>query len=138
LTAHANEIALLNRSGSAVAPGVGTSTDSRGLCTISRLKPVTSLAFLGTRGSGYNCGMIRGIALIFGVSILLIGIIGIAFEVTAAVADAINRDPNHRVITTFPFFTLYGTLCLWLGYRLIFTKPFKSLVPRPQKAADSC
>jgi hypothetical protein len=66
--------------------------------------------------------MVRAFVMILGVTILLIGIAGVAIDVAGAIADGLNRDPNVRVITPFPLGTLYGAPCLLLGYRLLFTK----------------
>jgi hypothetical protein len=67
--------------------------------------------------------MVRAFVLILGAMILLIGIAGVTMDVWGAIADALNRDPHVRVITTFPLGTLYGAPCLWLGCRLLFTNP---------------
>jgi hypothetical protein len=65
----------------------------------------------------------RAFVMILGATILLIGIAGVAIDVAGAIANALNRDPNVRVISPFPLGTLYGAPCLWLGCRLLFTKP---------------
>ena len=74
--------------------------------------------------------MLRVAALIFGVLILLIGFVGIALDVYLATANALKWDPSFRAITTFPFGTLSGMLCLWLGYRLVFTTHVNTLLPK--------
>lgn len=66
--------------------------------------------------------MVRVFVLSLGVMILLMGIAFVTMDAWSAVADALNRDPNVRVIRTFPLGTLYGAPCLWLGCRLLFTK----------------
>jgi hypothetical protein len=79
--------------------------------------PITSWG-----GCRYNRSMMRMIGLLFGIPILLIGFMWIAI---AAGLSAENRNLFHS-----PLMATCGALCLWLGYRLIFTKPVKPAPPR--------
>ena len=58
--------------------------------------------------------MMRILGLLFGIPILLIGAMWIAIDVG-------NK--------TFPVMTIFAAPCVWVGYRLIFTKPPSH--PRP-------
>ena len=74
--------------------------------------------------------MVRMIVMALGVMMLLMGIAFVTMDAWGAIADAINRDPNVRVIRTFPLGTLYSAPCLWHGYRLLFTKSLRLLGSR--------
>jgi hypothetical protein len=72
---------------------------------------------------------LRIAALIFGIPILLIGVCWITIDAGGEIGNALNKNPNLRVIRTFPMGTLCGVPCMWLGYRLVFTKPVKPSLP---------
>jgi len=71
--------------------------------------------------SRYNRGMMRILGLLFGIPILLIGAMWIAIDV------GLSSNANRR---TFPLMTICAAPCVWLGYRLVFTKPVRSSLPR--------
>ena len=73
--------------------------------------------------------MLRILGLFFGIPILLIGISWIAISMGGEIENALNIDPNFRPIRTFPVMTICGALCVWLGFRLLFTKPVKRFAP---------
>lgn len=67
---------------------------------------------------------VRLIALTFGVTVALVGVTVVIFDVVSKIGEGLNRDPNFRQVPTFfPTGTIVGGLRLSLGYRLIFTKP---------------
>jgi hypothetical protein len=107
------ENARLSRSVSAVAPGVP------GLPLRGAPRPPAPFQY--NHGMGFR----RMLGLLFGVPILLIGLMWIAIDMGLS---AESTSPFH-----VPFLAICGAGCLYLGYRLIFTKPLKPADAKSQE-----
>jgi hypothetical protein len=82
--------------------------------------------------------MLRLFGLLFGLPVLLIGTICIGVALSGVIGNALNKDPNSHAIGAFPVFALYGLPFVWLGYRLVFTRPVKPSMPkfkRPKRSS---
>jgi hypothetical protein len=70
--------------------------------------------------------MLRCFGLLFGIPILLLGTVCIGVALAGVIGNALNKD--YHAITT-PL-ALYGLPFVWLGYRLVFTRPVKPSMPK--------
>jgi hypothetical protein len=61
--------------------------------------------------------------LIFGVPILLLGSLEVVLDIVWAVGSALDQDPKHHKGSPFPLGVLLCTPLVFLGYRLVFTRP---------------
>ncbi len=77
--------------------------------------------------------MLRFCGLLFGIPILLLGTICIGTALAGVIGNAINKDYQA---TGMPL-ALYGLPFVWLGYRLVFTKPVKPSLTRFKRSSDS-
>jgi hypothetical protein len=72
----------------------------------------------------------RWLGLMFGLVMLLLGGGFVVIDLDTKVSALLNHDLNFHPVTTFPLGTIAGVPCLWLGYRLAFTKPVRPKLPR--------
>jgi hypothetical protein len=72
--------------------------------------------------------------LVFGLPILLLGSLGVLLDVAWAVWSALDHDPNHHHAAPFPLGVLFCSPLVFLGYRLVFTRPEPVLPSRADPA----
>jgi hypothetical protein len=65
----------------------------------------------------------RVAGLVFGLPILLLGSLGVLLDVGGVVWSALDHDPHNHHATPFPLGVILCSPLVFLGYRLVFTRP---------------
>jgi hypothetical protein len=126
-----------------VAPDAKREAESRQDCGLVGSYPIRHAEHYYAQGKSGTTAKrvpvsVRTLSKLYHYPILLWGTCWVVIDTGTAIQNALLKDLKHPIPPrTFPIGTLMGLPCLWLGYRLLFTKPVMPRMLRPKQAQVS-